>query len=153
MPHHHDAAHVLVERYWERLLELEPLLGTLVGDERYDDRLPDPGEEGRAARMTLHRSALDELALIDRDLDDEGLRTTLDVLEAIAAREVAALEHRLDRLSVVSHLWGPGGLVGELASMQRADTPDRLDRYVARLSATPAYYDAVLEVMRDGVAA
>jgi uncharacterized protein (DUF885 family) len=53
----------------------------------------------------------------------------------------------------VSHLWGPGGLVGELASIQRADPPERVDRYVARLSATPAYYDAILEVMHDGVAA
>lgn len=153
MPGEPDAARTLVDRYWDRLLELEPLLGTLVGDERYDDRLPDPGEAGRAARMTMHRSALEELALLDRDLDDEGLRTSLDVLEAIASREVAALEHRLDRLVAVSHLWGPGGLVGELASMQRADTPERLDRYVARLSATPPFYDAEVEVMRDGVAA
>jgi uncharacterized protein (DUF885 family) len=148
-----DAARDLVDRYWERLLVDEPILGTMVGDERYDDRLSDPGEAGRAARMTLHRSALEELALLDRDLDDEALRTTLDVLEAIAAREIAALEHRLDRLSAVSHLWGPGGLIGELASMQRADTPERLDRYVARLSATPPYYDAMIDVMRDGVAA
>jgi uncharacterized protein (DUF885 family) len=148
-----NAARELVDRYWERLLELEPLLGTMVGDERYDDRLPDPSESGRAARETLHRSALEELALLDRDLPDEALRTTLDVLEAIASRDLATLEHRLDRLSSVSHLWGPGGLVGELASMQRADTPERLDRYVGRLSATPAFYHAVLDVMRDGLAA
>jgi uncharacterized protein (DUF885 family) len=148
-----DAARALVDRYWERLLEDEPILGTLVGDERYDDRLPDPGEAGRAARETLHRSALEELALLDRDLPDEGLRTTLDVMETIASREIAGLEHRLDRLAAVSHLWGPGGLIGELASMQRADTPERLGRYVARLSATPAYYHAILDVMRDGIAA
>ncbi|MGH2635247.1 MAG: DUF885 domain-containing protein [Actinomycetota bacterium] len=147
-----EAARALVDRYWERLLEEEPLLGTMVGDERYDDRLPDPGEAGRAARETFHRSALEELALLDRELDDEGLRTTLDVLEAIAEREITGLEHRLDRLSSVSHLWGPGGLIGELASMQRADTPERLDRYLARLSATPAFYDAILDAMRDGVA-
>lgn len=146
-----EAARDLVDRYWEQLLEDEPILGTMVGDERYDDRLSDPSEAGRAARMTLHRSALEELALLDRDLDDEDLRTTLDVLEAIAAREIAALDHRLDRLSAVSHLWGPGGLIGELASMQRADTPERLDRYVARISATPPYYDAIVDVMRDGV--
>lgn len=146
-----EAARDLVDRYWEQLLEDEPILGTMVGDERYDDRLSDPSEAGRAARMTLHRSALEELALLDRDLDDEDLRTTLDVLEAIAAREIAALDHRLDRLSAVSHLWGPGGLIGELASMQRADTPERLDRYVARISATPPYYDAMIDVMRDGV--
>jgi uncharacterized protein (DUF885 family) len=148
-----EAARALVDRYWEQLLEDEPLLGTMVGDERHDDRLPDPSEAGRAAREALHRSALEELALLDRDLDDEGLRTTLDVLEAISTRELAGLEHRVDRLSSVSHLWGPGGLIGELASMQRADTPDRLDRYVARLSATPDFYDAILDVMRDGVAA
>ncbi len=148
-----EAARTLIDRYWERLLEHEPILGTLIGDERYDDRLPDPSEAGRAAGLALHRSALEELALLERDLDDEDLRTSLDVLEAIASREIAALEHRLDRLSAVSHLWGPGGLVGELASMQRADTPERLDRYVARLSATPAYYDAILDVMRDGIAA
>ena len=149
----HDAARALVDRYWEGLLELEPFLGTMVGDDRYDDRLPDPSEAGRAARETFHRSALDELALLERDLEDEGLRTTLDMLEAIASREISSLEHRLDRLWAVSHLWGPGGLVGELASMQRVDSPERLDRYVARLHASPAYYDAVLEIMRDGVAA
>jgi uncharacterized protein (DUF885 family) len=148
-----DAARDLVDRYWEQLLQDEPLLGTMVGDERYDDRLSDPSEAGRAARETLHRSALEELALLERDLDDEALRTTLDVLEAIAARELAGLEHRVDRLSAVSHLWGPAALIGELASMQRADTPERVDRYVARLSATPAFYEAVVDVMRDGVEA
>ncbi|MGZ8611037.1 MAG: DUF885 domain-containing protein [Actinomycetota bacterium] len=148
-----DAARDLVDRYWEQLLEHEPILGTMVGDERYDDRLSDPSEAGRSGRETLHRAALEELALLDRDLADEGLRTTLDVLEAIAARELEALEHRFDRLTAVSHLWGPGGLIGELASMQRADTPERLERYVARLSATPAFYDAMIDVMHDGVAA
>jgi uncharacterized protein (DUF885 family) len=148
-----DGARALVDGYWDRLLELEPILGTMVGDERYDDRLPDPSEAGRAAATTLHRSALEELGLVERALEDVDLRTSLDVLEAIASREIAALRHRLDRLSAVSHLWGPGGLIGELASMQRADTPERLDRYVARISATPDYYDAILDVMRDGVAA
>ncbi len=147
------AAVALADRYWDQLIADEPLLGTMVGDERYDDRLPDPSEAGRAAREALHRSALEELALLDRDLADESVRTTLDVLEAIASRELESLEHRVDRLFAVSHLWGPGGLIGELASMQRADTPERVDRYVARLSATPHFYDATIDVMRDGVGA
>jgi hypothetical protein len=29
-----QAARALVDRYWDELLELEPILGTLVGDER-----------------------------------------------------------------------------------------------------------------------
>ena len=43
-----DLAQALVDRYWEELLELEPILGTEVGDERFDDRLPDPTEAGPA---------------------------------------------------------------------------------------------------------
>jgi uncharacterized protein (DUF885 family) len=147
------AARSLVDRYWEGLLEIEPLLGTMVGDERFDDRLPDLSETGRAEREAFHRSALEELGLLDRDLPDEGMRTTLDVLEAIADRDLASIEHRLDRLQIPSHLWGPAGLLGELGSMQRADTRERLERYLRRLRATDAYYAQAIEVARDGLAA
>jgi uncharacterized protein (DUF885 family) len=145
-------ARTLIDRYWEDLLETEPLLGTAIGDDRFDDRLPDPGPEGRAKRGTLHRGALEELALLDGDHLDDDDRVTLDILEAIARRDLAALEHRTDRLWVTSHLWGPVGLVGELASLQRADTPERLERYVARLAATPAFYAAAVGVMKEAEA-
>ena len=128
------------------------MLGTAIGDERFDDRLPDPGPAGRAQRERLHRGALEELGSFEIGALDEDRRVSLDILEAIARRDLAALEHRTDRLSAVSHLWGPAGLVGELASLQRADTPERLDRYRARIAATPAFYDAELEIMREGIA-
>jgi uncharacterized protein (DUF885 family) len=146
-----DAARALVDRYWEGLLETEPLLGTQVGDERYDDRLPDPTDTGIAAREALHRGALEELALLDRDMEDLGLRTSLDVLEAIADRSLAEIEHRIDRLQVASHFWGPSQLLGELGSIQRADTPERLHRYLARLRAVPAFYAGVADVARSGI--
>ena len=146
------AATRLIERYWDGLLESEPLLGTAIGDDRYDDRLPDPGPDGRALRERLHRGALEELGLLEIDALDEDLRISLDILEAIARRDLATLEHRTDRLAAVSHLWGPAGLVGELASLQLADTPERVERYAARIEAMPVYYDAELEIMREGIA-
>jgi uncharacterized protein (DUF885 family) len=148
-----DRARALADRFWEDLLEDEPLLATAVGDERFDDRLPDPGQGGRARRLDRAREALRELDSIDRGGSDEDLRTALDVLESIAVREVAEIEHRLDRLRSVSHLWGPGQLLAEIASFQRADTPERFERLIARLSATPGFYAAVGEVMRDGASA
>ena len=60
------AADRLLERYWEGLLEVEPLLGTAIGDERFDDRLPDPGPAGRAERGSLHRGALEQPELLER---------------------------------------------------------------------------------------
>lgn len=148
-----DATHrasALADRFWEETLELEPLLGTIVGDDRFDDRLPDPTEAGRERSRAVQERALAELAPIDRTELDMVLRTTLDVVEAIAKRALSDLDNRLDRLAVASHLWGPANLVAELASIQAADTPERLERYVARLHAIPAYLAGVIETVEEG---
>jgi uncharacterized protein (DUF885 family) len=142
----------LVDHFWDELLEHDPLMATSVGDERFDDRLPDPSAEGIAKRESTHRHALEALLRIDRDIDDVGLRTSLDILESIAERELAEIAYRLDRLAAVSHLWGPAQLLGEMGALQRADTHERLERYLARLDATPEYYRAVSDVAMEGVA-
>ncbi len=146
-----ERAHALVERYWDELLELEPLLGTSVGDERFDDMLPDPSEVGRARSEVVHRSSLAEAEAIDRTSLDMETRTSLDLVEAIARRFLAQLDHRTDRLAVASHLWGPGALIGDIVSIQQADTPERLDRYDARLRAIPAYIAACAQIAREGI--
>ena len=146
-----DQAAALVDRYWEGLLDLEPLIGTMVGDERNDDRLADPSEAGRERRLAFQQGALEELARIDRTSLDVTMRTSLDVLESIAQREVAEIAHRFDRLQAVSHLWGPGQLLAELSSMQRTDGPERLDRYLSRLSAIPSFLAGIDEVVREGI--
>jgi uncharacterized protein (DUF885 family) len=146
------SAKALAERFWEELLVLEPLIGTYIGDDRYDDRLPDPSERGRGARETLFRGALADLERIDRSALDIDMRTTLDVLETGARRELRSIEHRIDRFDAVSHLFaGPGGLLATLASLQRADSPASLDKYVARLSAMPEYIDALITVAEEGM--
>jgi uncharacterized protein (DUF885 family) len=147
-----DAARALADRFWDTMLELEPLLGTSVGDERFDDRLSDPSEEGLAARADAYGAALRDARAMDRDALSQTERTTLDVLEAIASRELAGIESRIDRLQVASHLWGPAQLLGEIASLQRADTPERLERYLARLRATPAFFAALEPILRDAAA-
>ena len=73
-----DRARALADRFWEELLEREPTFATAIGDERYDDRLPDIGESGRALAEQRNRSALEELASIDRSSLDVTLRTSPD---------------------------------------------------------------------------
>jgi uncharacterized protein (DUF885 family) len=145
-------ATALADRAWEELLEREPTFATAIGDDRYDDRLPDIGEEGRATSETHNRAALAELATIDRTGLDLTVRTTMDVLEAIATQALAALELRTDRLYVVNHFVGPGVLLGDIASIQRTDTPEHLDRYEQRLRALPRYLETCSEIAREGVA-
>lgn len=145
-----DAALRLADRYWEELLVLEPLLGTETGDDRYDDRLPDPSEEGLARREEVHRQALEDLESIDRTSLSVDLRTTLDILEAIARRELDDLAYRIDRFRAATHMFGPGSLLAVLASLQRADTPQRLEKYAARLAAVPAFLGEIGKVAMEG---
>ena len=147
-----DHAVALADRFWEELLEREPVFATAIGDERYDDRLPDIGEEGRARSETRNRAALEELATIDREGLDVTLRTTMDVLEAIATQTLAAIELRTDRLYVANHFVGPGVLLGDIASIQRTDTPEHLERYEQRLRDFPTYLEACEEIAREGIA-
>src|SRR5439155_2969985 len=53
----------------------------------------------------------------------------------------------------VTHLFGPGQILADLGSLQRADTPERFDRYVRRLEAVPAYLRQMEDIARDGVRA
>ena len=144
------SARALADRYWEELLGLEPLIGTMIGDERFDDRLPDPSEEGLAHRADVHRSALSELEAFDRSGLGETERTTLATMEAIARRDLATVDHRLDRFGAVNHFFGPGQLLADLGSLQRAATPEAVERYLERLRRIPRFLDETGRVAEDG---
>jgi uncharacterized protein (DUF885 family) len=141
----------LVDRYWEELLEREPLMGTYVGDERYDDRLPDISETGRVAEEAASRAAISDLDAIGGSLG-EAAQADADVLRAICARSLARLKQRTDRFEVVNHMHGVGTMIAQVASLQRADTPERLDRYEARLRAFPRIMDDAIDIAREAVA-
>src|SRR5436305_2804713 len=106
-------AREIADTYWDELLALEPMLGTMSGDERHDHELPDPGPQGRAASDALQRSVLNEIATLDRSSLDEVLRTTLDIVDAMAHRYLAATENRTDLLAPASHWFGPANLLAE----------------------------------------
>lgn len=147
-----DHVNEIADRFWEGLLETWPILGTLVGDERFDDRMPQMTEASRAVESSLYERTLGEVRSLGRTgLDDADL-ATLDVVEALCTRSATHLEQRVDRLEVANHMNGPGAMLGEIASFQRADTPERLERYEARLRAFPEYLEQAAEVAREAVA-
>jgi uncharacterized protein (DUF885 family) len=147
------SARELAERFWEGLLAIEPLIGTYIGDERFDDRLPDPSEEGLEERRRFFAGALADLERVDRSTLDVDLRTTLAVLETGSRRELENIRLRIDRFYGVTHLFGPGNLLADLASLQRADNPERLDKYDRRLAAVPAFLRSTGEVAEEATTA
>ena len=142
----------LAARTWERTLELNPTLATVYGDERYDDRLDDPGPAGRAARRAFSDETLAAAEAIPAATLDEEERITRDLLRLTAATEIADDESRMDLVGAVQQQ-GHQALLPELVQFQKADTPERVERLLARLAAYPAMADSVIGLMDEGRAA
>jgi uncharacterized protein (DUF885 family) len=143
---------VIADEFWESYLALSPITATQYGDERYADRLPDPGPEGRAKlrRLAEETRAAAE-ALGDASLSVED-RITRDMLVMVCRRFVDVADTRFDVLAVVDPMYGPQTVLPQTCSFQPADTPERLDKLLARLRAYPAYMAANCELLRDGLA-
>jgi len=142
----------LCARTWERTLELNPTLATVLGDERYDDRLDDPGPAGRAARRALAETSRAEALAIDPAGLDVEERISRDLLVLVAEHEIEEDDLRADLLGAVEQQ-GHQSLLPEIVQLQKADTPERLERLLARIAAYPALTDAVIELLAEGRAA
>ena len=146
------AVDAFAERFWDGILELNPTTATFYGDERYADRLEDPGPEGRARhRALMERTAVDAAAFAADDLPTED-RITRDMLAVIADLQIEEDDQALHQLRVVDQMSGPQQLLPQLTQFQPADTPERLEAFIARLRAYPAFMAANTEILRDGVA-
>jgi uncharacterized protein (DUF885 family) len=142
----------LSDRFWEGILELNPTTATVYGDERYDDRLEDPGPAGRAkARQLMERTKQDAEAIPTDGMPLEE-RITRDMLIVIADLGIEEDEQGTHRLRVVDQIGGPQTMLPQLCQFQKADTPERLEKFIARLRAYPAFMAANADILREGLA-
>ena len=142
----------LADRFWESILELNPTTATFYGDERYADRLEDPGPEGRARSRALMVRTAAEAAAIETDGLPTEDRITRDMLKVIADLQIEEDDQALHQLRVVDQMGGPQQLLPQLTQFQPADNPERLEAFIARLHAYPAYMAANAQILRDGLA-
>ena len=143
---------VLADRFWEAILELNPTLASQYGDERYADRLEDPGPAGRAKARALFERTIGEVEAIP----PEGLpvedRITRDMIRVVCDLALEEDDQKIHELRVVDQMAGPQTLLPQLTQFQPADTPERLEKLLARLAAYPAYMAANAQILRDGLA-
>jgi uncharacterized protein (DUF885 family) len=137
--------------FWERFKALNPISATINGDTTYDDVLPDPSPAGRAKE----RQFAEDMVAAAASIPDEGLgvedRITRDVLRVIGEIAIVQDDQRLDTLQVVDQMSGPQTLLPQLCQFQSADTPERLDTFLARLHAYPAFMAANRELLREAL--
>ena len=142
---------LLADRFWEAILEQNPTTATMYGDERYDDRLEDPSTVGRARARELAESTL--RAALAIEADDQALedRITLDMVRVVCELQIEQDDQRVDLLRPVDQMGGPQTLLPTIATFQPADTPERFERFIARLRAYPAYIAANIELLQEGI--
>jgi uncharacterized protein (DUF885 family) len=146
-----SAVNELSDRFWEGILELNPTTATVYGDERYDDRLEDPSPAGRARARALMERTKEEAEAISPDALSIEDRITRDMLIVVGELGIEEDEQGTHRLRVVDQIGGPQTLLPQLCQFQRADTPERLEKFIARLRAYPAYMAANVDILREGL--
>jgi uncharacterized protein (DUF885 family) len=140
-------------RFWESYLELDPLTGTDIGDERYDGTLEDTSADGRAKARRVYEDALQALDGLDLDALPETDRLTADLIEFAARCGVARADAGLDRLRAAAHIHGAVGVLPSICSRQRVRDTAGLERYLERLNALPAYFAGWIELLQEGIEA
>jgi uncharacterized protein (DUF885 family) len=145
------AVNDLADRFWEGLLERDPMWATILGDGRYNDRWPDLGPDGRAAEESAFRAALEEAAAIPSDGLDPEQVITRDLIVLVSETHLELLAQKQYQLAV-DHMAGPQVWPAEIAQYQAADSPERLEQLVARWQAYPAMIDDYVGTLAEGVA-
>src|SRR6187200_306112 len=141
----------LADRFWQGILELDPLIATFYGDERYADRLEDPTPEGRAkVRELMARTAADAAAIPDEGLSNEE-RITRHMLQVVGELRVEEDEQGLHQLRVVDQMNGPQQLLPQLTQFQPVDTPEHLEAFIDRLHAYPTFMAANADILREAL--
>ena len=143
----------LADRFWQWFLSRSPIYATVLGDERYDDRLPDVTDFARAEERSALRGFLEDAKAVERDGLEQDDVITLDMLETVARIWIRQIDHNVHHFDAIDQAGGPQNLPGDLARFQRVDTPERLDRLIRRLEKYPDFMAAHRANLLEGIAA
>jgi len=143
----------LADRFWQWFLSRSPIYATILGDERYDDRLADVTDFGRAEERRALRAFLDDVHAVERDALDVEDAITADMIETVARIWIRQIDHNVHHFDAIDQSSGPQNLPGDLARFQRMDTPERVDKLIRRLEQYPDYLAAHRANLLEGIAA
>jgi uncharacterized protein (DUF885 family) len=145
------AINEIADRFFEGVLEREPIFATILGDDRFDDRLPDLGAEGRAEEARVYRALLEEVEPLDRaGLEPEQV-ITRDMLILVARNQLEAQEKKLYQLGI-NHISGVQTMPVMVAQYQIAETPEGLEKLLTRFAAYRTAVDQYIDTLREGIA-
>jgi len=148
-----DAANQLAQLFadhWEAWLRWDPLFATECGDHRYDDRLPDAGEEHYAAWREQLRAFRQRQDSIDRAALSPAEQLNYDLFARLLDNEISALGYHSYRLPI-SKTGGFHTSLPNLHLLTPFNTVGDYENYLARLEALRRYFQESIDLMRLGL--
>ena len=99
------AVNELADRFFDGVLERNPVFATILGDDRWDDRLPDLGSDGRAVDAAAFCEVLTKAEAVDPATLEAEQVITRDLLILVARNGLEAQEAKLYQLAI-NHISG-----------------------------------------------
>jgi uncharacterized protein (DUF885 family) len=147
--------HTLLDAYFEDNLRLNPLLATYIGDNRYNDRLPNTlGPEYRAEVHAVNQRYLDDVRRIDAVQLSPADRISYDIFvrERARALESERFPDELLPINQAGSLLTRMPALGSGTSAQPFATVQDYENWLHRLDGLVVWIDQAIENMRIGIA-
>jgi len=146
----------VLERYWEDTLVLNPIQATAIGDDRYDDQLPNFLSAQYRARQKAHAERyLALLGTFDRARLAGQDRLSFDVLKRDLEEALEGL--RFPDWMIPVHQFGNGftffALLASGKSIQPFRTVRDYEAFLRRMDGALPNFDQAIANMREGIRA
>jgi len=138
----------LADRVVDGLLARDPVAATVLGDHRFDDRLPDLSEEGIAETLATIEQALSAVDQVDDLALGVSSAVDLEILRARLASQQLALE-TLQEVRWNPLLANPGTSIHVLLARGFAPLEERLASVAGRLAAIPEHLAVAREMLQE----
>lgn len=144
--------HSLCDEDWQWRMEQSPESATMIGDNRYNDRLTDLSPEAIERRKTHERDMLARLREIDRSQLSGQDVISYDLFLMEKQMSVDGQRFPIE-LMPITQMNGPQIEFAQLMVSAPLRNVKDYQNYIARLAAFPRYIDQIIALMTRGIEA
>lgn len=144
----------LLKQYFDENLEMNPVQATMIGDKRYNDRLPNfLGEAYRNSSQTFQQNWLDKIQSVNRDELTEADQLSYDIFIYQRKQALEGMQYPGYYLPVNQFFSIPNffAQMGSGKSMQPFKTVLDYDNFLNRIDDAIVLFDQAIENMKSGV--
>jgi len=145
------ALHALFDADYQRQLKEDPFTASFLGDDRYNDQMPDLSPAALATRQQEVRDSRKTLQAIDRAALSEADQLNYDIYLRQLDENIAGFRFH-DEQMPVSQQGGVHNLADGVLQVLRFERAKDYSDWIARLRGYGKYTDQTIALMRAGMA-